>query len=117
MKNILVVDDEIMNQEVIKKILNKEGYNVLTADNGQDAIDRLKQHKIDLILMDLMMPVMDGFEAIEIISKNHIVPIIAITALDDNKTHQKVLKFGAISCITKPFELKELVQSVRVAIK
>ncbi len=117
MKTILVVDDEIMNQEVIKKILNKEGYSILTADNGQDAIDRVKENKIDLVLMDLMMPVMDGFEAIEIITKTNIVPIIVMSALDDNKTYNKVLELGAIDFITKPFELKRVVQSIKAAIK
>ncbi len=113
MKTILIVDDEIFNREIIKKILIKEGYGVIEAENGKEAIKKYKKYKIDLILMDLMMPTMDGFEAIKIILKNHQIPIIAISALDDNSTYNKVLELGVKKYITKPFNLKKLVQQVK----
>lgn len=119
MKRVLVVDDETMNRDVIGKILSKEGLFVLEATNGKEALDMLEQYDIDLILMDLMMPVMDGFEAITAIRKKdcYDMPIIAITALHDNETHQKALQLGADDCITKPFELSLLVNSVKSALK
>ena len=63
MATILLCDDDLMNRKVASKILVKEGFYILEAQNGQEALDILKKNRVDLILMDLMMPVMDGFEA------------------------------------------------------
>lgn len=116
MKRVLVVDDEMMNRDLIAKILNKEGYDVLEASHGKEALEILDRDKIDLVLMDLMMPIMDGFEAIEMIRKLRCydaLPLIAVTALDDKQTHQRALQLGADRCISKPFELSLLVSSVK----
>lgn len=119
MKKILVVDDESMNRDVIGKILHKEGYAVLEAINGKEALDILAVEKIDLVLMDLMMPVMDGFEAIALIREHSYdsLPLIALTALNDSETELRVLALGADDCITKPFELSMLVKSVKSALR
>jgi len=120
MKRVLVVDDEAMNRDLLKKILTKEGFYVLEAANGKEALDLLAQDNIDLILMDLMMPVMDGFKAIEAIGKERCydgLPLIAVTALNDTQTHQRALRLGADACITKPFDLMTLVQSIKSALK
>ncbi len=120
MKKILVVDDEIFNRDIIKKVLIKEGFSILEATNGKESLSMLESNKIDLILMDIMMPIMDGFKAIEAIKKQSLyknLPIIAITALSDTQTYQKALKLGAKTLITKPFKLPVLIDSVKSALK
>ncbi len=120
MKKVLVVDDEMMNRDLVCKILRKEGFFVIEAVNGKEALSILKNDRVDLVLMDLMMPVMDGFEAIEAIreeSRYDKLPLIAVTALSDGETRQKVLSLGADGCILKPFVLFELVESVKRAIQ
>ncbi len=120
MRNILVVDDEMMNRDVIKKILTKEGFFILEAKNGKESIEVLECNNIDLVLMDIMMPIMDGFEAIETIKKqSHYknLPIIALTALSDTQTYQKILNLGAKTLITKPFKLPVLIEQVKFALK
>ncbi|HIP02259.1 MAG TPA: response regulator [Campylobacterales bacterium] len=120
MKRVLVVDDEMMNRDLIRKVLTKEGLGVIEAINGKEALEILKRDKIDLVLMDLMMPVMDGFEAIGIIRKERCydaLPLIAVSALDDRQTYQRVLQLGADGCITKPFELSFLVACVKSALE
>ncbi len=120
MKRVLVVDDELMNRDVIGKILSKEGFFILEASNGIEALQILKNDHVDLVLMDLMMPVMDGFEAIGVIRNKSCydrLPLIAVTALNDSETTQRVLQLGANGCIIKPFILPELVKSVKTALK
>ncbi len=120
MKKILVVDDEAFNRDIIKKVLIKEGFSILEASNGMESLSILESNKIDLILMDIMMPIMDGFKAIEAIKKENIyknLPIIAITALSDKQTQQKILKLGAKMLIAKPFELPILIDSVKSTLK
>ncbi len=120
MRKILVVDDEALNRDVIRKVLTKEGFFILEASNGKESLEVLKYNSIDLILMDIMMPIMDGFKAIEAIKKQTLyenLPIIAITALSDTQTHQKALKLGAKMLIAKPFKLPLLIDSVKSALK
>ena len=120
MATILLCDDEIMNQKVASKILIKEGYEVMVASNGKEAVDRLKTERVDLILMDLMMPVMDGFEAISIIKKDpnlEHIPLIITSALSDKEAITRGLKLGADEYITKPFDITEFVLRVNNAIK
>ncbi|MCF6341004.1 MAG: response regulator [Sulfurimonas sp.] len=120
MQNILLCDDELMNRKVASKILNKEGFNILEAKNGQEAIDILKERKVDLILMDLMMPVMDGFEAISIIKNDDnlcTIPLIIISALSDKKAIHMGLRLGANEYLTKPYDIIEFSLRVKNAIK
>ncbi len=113
-------DDEVMNRKVATKILKKEGYDVMEAQNGQEALELLKQHKFDLILMDLMMPVLDGFEATRIIKENEetaSIPLIVISALSERSSITKALQLGADEYITKPFDIVEFTLRVRNGIK
>ena len=110
MNTILLVDDELMNRVVASKILKKEGYSVIEASNGLEAIQVLKMTKVNLILMDLMMPVMDGFEAIKAIKNDATLkntPIIVISALSDLEMVHKGLEIGANEYLTKPFNIIE----------
>ncbi len=119
MATILLCDDELMNRKVASKILNKEGFNVIEACNGQEAIELLEKNHIDLILMDLMMPVMDGYEATRIIKANEktsTIPLIVISALSDREAITKGLELGASEYISKPFDITEFMLRVRNAI-
>ncbi len=103
---ILLVEDNIVNQEICKEFLALEGMNVKVANNGQEALNLLEEHRFDLVLMDLQMPIMDGYEASSIIRQNEKykdIPIIALTAhaLADEKG--KCLKAGMNDYISKPF--------------
>ena len=108
MSRVLLCDDEVMNRKVASKILKKEGFDVVEAVNGAEAIEVLKRFKIDLILMDLMMPVMDGYEATKIIKESDEfceIPLIVISALSDKSAIIKALELGAIEYLIKPFDI------------
>jgi len=120
MLNILLCDDELMNRKVASKILNKEGFNVIEACNGQEAIELLKTTRFDLILMDLMMPIMDGFEATKIIKESEEysnIPLIIISALSDKEATRKGLELGANEYLIKPYDIVEFKLRVNNAIK
>jgi putative two-component system response regulator len=109
-----------MNRKVASKILNKEGFEVVEAQNGEEAIEILKSTKIDMILMDLMMPVMDGYEATSIIksdSEISAIPLIVISALSDKQAIIKALELGADDYLTKPFDITDFRLRVKNAIK
>ncbi len=117
---ILLCDDELMNRKVASKILAKEGFSVVEAHNGKEAIEVLKTTKIDLILMDLMMPVMDGYEATKIIKEDDeyaTIPLIIISALSDKEAITKGLELGADEYLTKPFDLTDFRLRIKNAIK
>lgn len=120
MQSILLCDDELMNRKVASKILVKEGFNVFEAQNGQEALDILNTKRVDLILMDLMMPIMNGYEATEIIKKDEkfsAIPLIIVSALSDKTEINKVLKLGANEYLTKPYDIVEFTLRVKNAIK
>ncbi|MCK4737877.1 MAG: response regulator [Sulfurimonas sp.] len=120
METVLLCDDELMNRKVASKILSKEGFNVIEAHNGQEALNILDTQRIDLILMDLMMPVMDGYEATSIIKNDDrfsTIPLIIISALSDKEAITKGLKLGANEYLTKPYDIIEFGLRVKNAIK
>lgn len=120
MSTVLLCDDELMNRKVASKILDKEGFNVIEAQNGKDAIEILETQKVDLILMDLMMPVMDGYEATSIIKGDDrfsTIPLIIVSALSDKEAITKCLKLGANEYLTKPYDIVEFSLRVKNAIK
>jgi len=113
---ILIADDEPTNRFIIKSFLKQEGYNILEAKNGFEAIELAKNNNIDVILMDAMMPEMDGFEAIKEIKKIEIlqnIPILMITALDTKDDKVKAFESGANDFITKPVDKDELLLRVK----
>ena len=112
---ILAVDDEYINTQVIKSLLREE-YDVLTALNGQEAIDQVKRYMPDLILLDVMMPDMSGFEVCKIIkddAQSADIPIIFLTALDTHDGQLEGLELGAIDYLTKPIKFQLLKLRVR----
>jgi putative two-component system response regulator len=108
---ILIVDDEYSGRETLQSILEGEGYNLLMAENGPQAIEKAKSFLPDVILLDVMMPGMTGFEVCERIRNDPQVaeiPIIILTALDDRESLLTGLKAGADDFISKPFDRFEL---------
>ena len=107
---ILIAEDNLINQKIANYLLSKHGATILTAYNGNEAIQILSQQSIDIILMDLQMPVMDGFEAtkhIRTVMFND-VPIIALTADLFANDSVEYLEAGFNACISKPFESEKL---------
>ncbi|RBW70699.1 response regulator transcription factor [Bacillus taeanensis] len=110
---ILVVDDERNITDVSSRYLEREGYQVLTASNGTDAIEKWKSAKPDLIVLDLMMPKKDGWQVCEEIRNEDDVPIIMLTARGEEIDRLMGLTLGADDYITKPFSPRELVLRVK----
>jgi len=117
-RSILVVDDEIMNREIVVKILLKEGFRVLEASDGKEALELLQLDNIDLMLLDLMMPVLDGFEVLHALPTLQIdVPVIVFSALGDRETRAKVFELNATEFILKPFNIVDLMGKIRSILK
>ena len=116
---LLIVDDIPENIQVLGNILRSAGYEVAFTDNGHDAIEKSKIIDFDLILLDIMMPQMDGFEVSRIIKSNpksQKIPIIFITAKTDSDSIVKGFELGAVDYLTKPFKTPELLARVRTHI-
>ena len=113
---ILIVDDEIQNRKLLETLLRPEGYLTLSAANGEEALASIAQRAPDLILLDIMMPGMDGYEVAGILKANPAtsnIPIIMVTALIDRSARIAGLKAGADEFLTKPFDRTELWLRVR----
>ena len=112
-KNILVIDDDKNICEVIKLYLVKEGYRVTVANDGQAGIDAFRQEVPELIVLDIMMPILDGWDVLKHIRKTSTVPVIMLTA--KGETFDKVLglELGADDYIVKPFDPKEFIARVK----
>lgn len=108
MKRVLIVDDEERMVELITLYLKPQGYTVYKAFTGKEALQTLQESKIDLVLLDIMMPDMDGWMACEEIRKDSDVPIIMLTAREQTEDVIKGLKLGADDYITKPFDERVL---------
>ena len=108
--HILVVDDDDGIRSLVKKFLNENNYLVTTADSAENASDKIKIIKFDLIVLDIMMPGKSGLEFIEENKKNLDTPIILLTAKGEAKERIEGLEVGADDYLPKPFEPKELIQ-------
>jgi len=112
-KTIMVVDDEIQLLSLLSDILQKEGYKVLTARNGEEALYQARAGKPDLIILDVMMSKMDGYEFMRQHRRENNTPIIMLTAKVDEGDKVLGLQLGADDYVTKPFSPKELVARVQ----
>lgn len=114
--NLLIVDDNYEMRGYLKSILKE--YHCLEAENGQEALNILHNHKIDFILTDNMMPIMDGVELIKQIKNHHIdTPILMLTAKTENKSKLEVLRLGIDDFLNKPFEREELTIRIKNALR
>jgi DNA-binding response OmpR family regulator len=116
-ERILVVDDEPRFIRLIEANLQTEGFEVLKAKNGKEAVDLVATQKPDLVLMDVMMPEMDGFQACERIREFSIAPIIMLTAKGDEEHKVRALNLGADDYVVKPFSATELLARVRAVMR
>ena len=114
---ILVVDDEPRYVRLMEANLTSEGYHVLKASNGQEAVEVVDKHHPDLVLLDVMMPILSGFEACERIREFSNVPVIMVTAKGDEQDRVKGLDVGADDYIVKPYSATELLARVRAVLR
>ena len=116
-KKILIVEDEANIRELLRLYLEREGYTVLEAENGVEGIKKWKSDKPDMLLLDVMMPVMDGWEVRREIRAESDVPIIMLTAKGETADRVSGLEMGADDYIVKPLEMPEVIARVRAVFR
>lgn len=114
---ILVVDDEARMRRFIRMNMELEGYQIIEAENGIKALEQVRQHSPELIIMDVMMPEMDGFETLKLLREISTVPVILLTVKSDEEDIIRGLTLGADDYITKPFSPRELVTRVTAVLR
>ncbi|MFA6138018.1 MAG: response regulator [Sulfurimonas sp.] len=115
-QNIIIIDDNPQNIKVAKLVLSKEGYNVYSELSVKDGLKMMKIHKMSLVLMDVMMPGIDGFDGVRLIREDEslrLIPIIMVTALSTKDDVIKALKAGADDYLAKPYNIKDLVAKTK----
>lgn len=116
-KKILIVDDEKPISDIIKFNMEKEGYETATAFDGEEALEKVESEKPDLIILDLMLPKIDGLEVAKRVRAKHTTPIIMVTAKDSELDKVLGLELGADDYVTKPFSNRELVARVKANLR
>ncbi len=116
-KTILVVDDEANIRDLARLYLEKEGFQVMIATNGRQALEQVRRDEPALVVLDLMLPELDGWEVCRRIRSNSNLPIIMLTARDDDVDKIVGLELGADDYLTKPFNPRELVARVRAVLR
>ena len=116
-KMILIIEDETSIQNIIKAFLEDAGYTVILAADGMEGIEQFRANKPDLVLLDLMLPKIDGFAVCEILRKESRVPIIMLTALDDDDSQMKGFDALADDYITKPFSMPLVVKHIEAVLR
>jgi cyclic di-GMP phosphodiesterase len=113
---ILVADDQAANRELLEELLTTQGFKVITVSDGGDVIQELARTQVDLVLLDVMMPCLTGFQACEQIKNNpdtYLIPVILITALSDRQDRIEGIKVGADDFLTRPVDKNELLARVK----
>jgi two-component system OmpR family response regulator len=116
-KTVLVVEDDKTLLSVLSYNLSQEGYRVLTAADGATAVDTARKEKPDLIILDVMLPQMSGFEVCRILRKEMAMPIMMLTARDEEVDRVAGLDLGADDYVTKPFSMRELLARIRARLR
>ena len=114
---ILVVEDEYDIRELLKEFLTQAGYDVVTAEDGLEALEKFKSFNYNLIILDIMLPKIDGYVLCEIIRKESNVPIIMLTALDSEENQLKGFDLNIDDYITKPFSMKVFLKRVEAVLR
>jgi two-component system response regulator RegX3 len=117
MTKILIVEDEASFSEALEFLLGKEGFEVSVAEDGQQAVDKFTKEGADLILLDLMIPVISGIEVCRIIRTTSQVPIIMLTAKDAEIDKVVGLELGADDYVTKPYSSRELIARIKAVLR
>jgi DNA-binding response OmpR family regulator len=118
--HIFIVDDNPDNLRILGHVIQDQGYDITLSSNGKDALEFLKNEKPDLILLDIMMPEINGFELCQKIKQNpdfKNIPIIFISAIQNSKDIIKGFELGAVDYVSKPFNSKELIARVNVHVQ
>jgi len=118
MKQILVVEDEKEMADILRQVLEESGYGVALAYHGAEALAKLRQAEYDLVVLDVMLPGMDGFEVLKHArAENILTPVLFLTAKDKVQDRVEGLDLGADDYVTKPFQLAELLARVRARVR
>lgn len=117
MKRILVVEDEPEIQELLSAYLRHEGYEVIAVGDGIEALDRFRAGQFDLVLLDIMLPKIDGFGVCELIRRDSTIPIIMLTALDGESEQIKGFDLQIDDYVTKPFSMPVLLQKIAAVLR
>jgi len=113
----MVVDDEQAILRLLKRTLEPEGYGVIVADNGESALALLDEHKPDLVILDVMMPGLNGFQVLDMIRQRSNIPVIMLTAKREVNTVRDTLFLGADDYVKKPFHSGELLARIRAKLR
>jgi DNA-binding response OmpR family regulator len=116
-EKILIVEDEPALQETLAYNLTRQGYDVKTAGDGQAALDTARKEQPDLIVLDIMLPILDGFDVCRILRKDMNTPVIMLTARDDEIDRVIGLEIGADDYLTKPFSMREFLARVKAQLR
>lgn len=121
MKTILFIEDESVLQKTFRDVLEEEGYEIITALDGEIGLRLVKEKKPDLVLLDLILPKMDGFEVLKELKKNKEtkdIPVIILTNLEKSEDVDRALELGATTYLVKAnYELKEVVEKVKKTLR
>ena len=116
-RQVLIVDDEQRIIDFVRMNLELEGFHVLQASNGIEALDMVRKYILDLIILDVMMPQLDGFEMLRMLREFSSVPVIMLTAKGEEDDKVRGLELGADDYVTKPFGARELVSRVKAVLR
>jgi len=114
---IMAVDDEEVILKLLQVNLTADGYDVITTTDGSSALELLEEYKPDLVLLDIMMPGLDGFQTLELIRQRSDIPVIMLTARCETETLRDTLGLGADDYVTKPFSMQVLAARVRANLR
>ena len=114
---ILVVDDEESVRDLLQRVLKEAGYNVVTAANGQEALDKMSELSIGVVLLDIKMPGLDGFQVLDHIRQRSDIPVIMLTAISEVTNVRDSLALGADDYIRKPFKTRELLARIQAKLR
>jgi two-component system, OmpR family, alkaline phosphatase synthesis response regulator PhoP len=114
---VLIVDDDKKITDLLKAYFTKENFTVITSYDGQDALMAVKTHNPDIVILDLMLPIIDGFEVLKRLRKDNNVPVIMLTARDEETDKLIGLEIGADDYISKPFSPREVVARAKVVLR
>lgn len=113
----MIVDDDATNREVMEAFLTLEHFEVMVAANGRDALEQIRQEKPDLVLLDVRMPMMSGFDVCRTIKDQYNIPVFMLTGFDADEQRREAVEAGADAFISRPFDITTLMKRIRESIR